>query len=86
MLSVCLRNVVFPRNFPSGKLPIPVNNTGILPVSGILLLVAVADTKMYYFHVLPIAKVILFRQFENRSVTPVLSVLFQEHVQYNYCC
>ena len=65
MLSVCLRNVVFPRNFPSGKLPIPVNNTGILPVSGILLLVTVADTKMYYFHVLPIAEVILFRQIDR---------------------
>ena len=61
-LSVCLlRNVIFPRNFPSGKLPIPVNNTGILPVSGILLLVTVADTCFQF----EIAEVILFQQIDR---------------------
>ena len=54
-----------PAKFSEQNLPIPVNNTGILPVSGILLLVTVADTKTYNFHMLPIAKVILFRQIDR---------------------
>ena len=54
--------MVFLQKFLSGKLPILVNNTGILPVSGLLLvLVTVANPKMYYFHELPNAEVILFR-------------------------